>query len=174
MSRATLAREAFKAAVFRRDRHRCVFCGAPAEDAHHIVERKLWPDGGYVLANGASVCCHHHWECETTALSVEDVRAACGIGDVALPPGLDPARRWDKWGNEVLPDSTRLRGPLWGDDGARRALARGGFLGLFVGSGNSQPSFRHALPSRSTPDRMLVRVETWARRPGAPGKARSV
>ncbi len=42
-----LTRAAFRAAVFARDGGRCVICGAVAVDPHHILDRALWPDGGY-------------------------------------------------------------------------------------------------------------------------------
>jgi 5-methylcytosine-specific restriction endonuclease McrA len=50
----------FRAAVFGRDNHRCVMCGKPAVDAHHITDRNEMPAGGYVKENGVSLCedCH--------------------------------------------------------------------------------------------------------------------
>src|SRR3546814_17638272 len=69
-----LTRTAFREGVFARDENRCVFCPLPAEDAHHIIERRLWPDGGYYLDNGASVCRAHHIRCETTD------RKSVGVG----------------------------------------------------------------------------------------------
>src|SRR3546814_8048125 len=84
-----LTRTAFREGVFARDEYRCVFCPLPAEDAHHIIERRLWPDGGYYLDNGASVCRDHHIRCETTEISVEDVRDAAGITRIMVPPHLD-------------------------------------------------------------------------------------
>lgn len=127
------SREAFKAAVFARDRSRCVLCGEPAVDAHHIMERKLWADGGYHLANGASVCEACHLRCEMTLVSTDDVRAACGIRQACLPGSLDRRRSYDKWGNEILADGTRIAGTLFEDDGCRRILGRGGVLHLFGG-----------------------------------------
>jgi hypothetical protein len=129
---ALLSREDFKIQVLARSRGKCVFCGAPAVDAHHILDRKLFVDGGYRLSNGAAVCAEHHWRCETTELSVEAVIAACGLSAPYLPEGFDPARRYDKWGNEILQGDWRLAGPLFNDDGARKALAKGGVLWRFV------------------------------------------
>lgn len=120
-----LSREEFKRVVLARAGGRCVFCPAPATAAHHILERKLFPDGGYYAGNGAAVCDDHHWQCETTELSVEAVRQAAGIVAWVLPPGFDPARRYDKWGNEVLRDGTRVAGPLVDDVGMKRALHQG-------------------------------------------------
>ena len=34
-------------AVFKRDANLCVICHAAASDAHHIMERRLFDDGGY-------------------------------------------------------------------------------------------------------------------------------
>ena len=42
-----LTRDQFREGVFKRDNHKCVICRAPAVDAHHIIERRLWTDGGY-------------------------------------------------------------------------------------------------------------------------------
>lgn len=127
---ALLTREAFKTQVLARSAGRCIFCARPAVDAHHILERKLFADGGYYLANGAAVCETHHWDCETMRVSVEAVRAAAGITEVCVPPGFDPAAVYDKWGNRQRADGTWAAGPLFADTGARRALAHGGRLGL--------------------------------------------
>lgn len=61
---ALLSRDAFRESVFARDKRTCVFCECPAVDAHHIIKRRLWPDGGYYLDNGASVCEAHHVQCD--------------------------------------------------------------------------------------------------------------
>lgn len=131
-----LDREAFRAAAFARDGGRCVLCGAPAADAHHILERRLFRSererGGYFLDNGASVCAACHLACELTTVSVEEVRRACGIEHAVVPEHLDPDRSYDKWGNPVLADGRRLRGELFDDPSVRKALARGGVLGLFA------------------------------------------
>lgn len=63
-------REAFRGAVFDRDGNRCKVCGwslITAEvhlDAHHITDRTLMPNGGYVKENGISLCppCHEKAE----------------------------------------------------------------------------------------------------------------
>ena len=128
-----LSREEFKRQVFARSRGACVFCGKPAVDAHHILERKLFVDGGYYAENGAAVCEGHHWECESTVLAVDVVRAAAGLtGAVKLPPALDQAGTYDKWGNRIWPSGLRSWGPLETDTGARRALAQGGFLAVMM------------------------------------------
>lgn len=123
-----LERRAFKEATFARDGHACVICGAPAVDAHHILERKLFSDGGYYLSNGSSLCSACHLEAEKTVLSVERIRAACGITAPRLPAGFSPERSYDKWGNEIAADGHRRPGPLFHDEGARKILLQAGFL----------------------------------------------
>jgi len=130
--RDLLSREDFRALVFARDGHTCVFCDQPAVDAHHILERRLWSDGGYYLDNGASVCTEHHLQCEMTTLSVEAVRQACGINKPIIPDHLYDDSIYDKWGNIILANGTRLRGELFFDPFVQKILAQGGVLNLFT------------------------------------------
>ena len=127
-----LTREGFKEAVFARDGGRCVACGQPGVDAHHLIERKLFADGGYYLDNGVTLCERCHLAAERTTLSADELRTAAGIAVVVLPAGFSSARKYDKWGNELGEYGTRYPGPLFGDDGCHRALAQGGMLGLFI------------------------------------------
>jgi len=117
-----LSRDDFREGVFARDNHRCVFCEKAAVDAHHIIERRLWPDGGYYMDNGASVCEEHHLACERTDISVEDVRHACGITKIIVPPHLYDDHVYDKWGNPVLPDGKRGRGELFHDESVQKVI----------------------------------------------------
>lgn len=103
-----LSREAWKEAVFKRDKHRCVVCSAPAVDAHHIIERKLFPDGGYYIDNGASVCEVCHWAIEKTDISAQELRTKAKISNVVLPPQFDSQLNYDKWGNQIM-ETQRLR-----------------------------------------------------------------
>lgn len=131
MSSILLSRDAFREGVFARDNHTCVFCDKPAKDAHHIMERRLFPDGGYYLANGASVCEEHHLACEQTTLSLEQVRDAAGITSPVIPPHLYSDQEYDKWGNPVMANGTRLKGELFFDESVQKILGKGGVLGLF-------------------------------------------
>lgn len=127
-----LTRNAFRDGVFARDGHRCVICKrAGPLDAHHIVERRLWPDGGYYLANGASLCDEHHRAAEATTLSCEEIRAATGIRVVLLPPAFYNGEPIDKWGDRLLPNGQRLRGELFDDESVQRLLREAGLLDLF-------------------------------------------
>lgn len=126
-----LTRDDFREGVFARDGHACVICGEPAQDAHHVIERRLFPDGGYYLDNGASLCGAHHVAAETTELSCEEVRRAAGIERVVLPPHLYSDQEYDKWGNPVLANGQRLKGDLFWDESVQKILAQGGALRLF-------------------------------------------
>lgn len=127
-----LTRDAFREGVFARDGHQCVVCKAPAVDAHHIIERRLWVDGGYYLDNGASLCEEHHRKCETTEISVEDVREAAGITRKVIPPHMYDDQQIDKWGNPILPNGQRVKGELFDDISVQKVLEQGGMLSLFT------------------------------------------
>lgn len=125
-----LTRDQFREGVFARDKNKCVLCGEPAQDAHHILERRLWSNGGYFIENGASVCGECHMKCETTEISVEDVRHAAGITKIVVPDHLYPDQPYDKWGNPVLPNGQRARGELFFDESVQKVIAP--YLDLFT------------------------------------------
>lgn len=126
-----LSRDEFRAAVFARDGGNCLMCPRPAVDAHHILERRLWPDGGYYLANGASVCEEHHLSAEATTISCQELREKAGIKIVLLPPHLYEDQDWDKWGNPILPNGQRLKGELFHDESVQKVIKP--VLHLFTG-----------------------------------------
>lgn len=130
-----LDRDIFRNSVFSRDNNQCVICKKPAVDAHHIMERRLFDDGGYYLENGASLCANHHLEAETTNLSCEEIREAAGISKIILPSHLYEDERYDKWGNIIMgagKNARRMRGELFHDESVQKALKIGGFLSLFT------------------------------------------
>ena len=61
-----LTREEFKKQVFARTNGKCCVpgCSCDAVDAHHIMDHKLWKDGGYYVSNGAALCSKHHIDAE--------------------------------------------------------------------------------------------------------------
>lgn len=95
-----LTRDEFRNSVFERDHHRCVVCGGVTDDmaAHHIIDRKLFKDGGYYLDNGATLCKGHHWDAETNRILPDMIRTYAKIKTVILPEGFDPSKSYDKWG----------------------------------------------------------------------------
>lgn len=117
-----LERGEFRRLVLARSKGLCVFCKAPAVDAHHILDRALFSNGGYYLSNGAAVCAKCHYACERTDISVEEVLEAAGIkkqedwlSDIVTLP-------CDKWGNPINSDGTREKGPLFYQKGVQMML----------------------------------------------------
>jgi len=102
-----LTRDDFREKVLARSNGICCVpdCGKPAEDAHHIIERRLWDDGGYYLENGAAVCdlngTGHHMDCEQNLILPDQLREWCGIEEVVLPPDFDDTLTYNKWGEVV-------------------------------------------------------------------------
>lgn len=129
-----LGRDAFRDAVFGRDGGSCVVCGRPGQDVHHLVERRLFTEpgeaGGYFLDNGATLCGACHLEAESTALPVERIRDLAGITRVVLPEHLYDDQPYTKWGDPVLPNGTRMRGELFGDESVQKAIRP--FLDLYT------------------------------------------
>ncbi len=93
-----LTRDNFRMQVFARDLHVCVVpnCNRDAVDAHHIIERSLWPDEGYYVENGASLCERCHILAEKDILTPDTLRIWAGIDVALLPPKLDrvPQTKW--------------------------------------------------------------------------------
>lgn len=127
-----LTRDQFRDQVLARGQNKCELCGAPAHTAHHIMERRLWPDGGYYVENGAAVCDPCHIKCEQTVVSVEDVRLAAGIDRAPIPPHLYDDIVYDKWGNPIMPNGTRAKGELFFDESVQKILKDGNVLDLFT------------------------------------------
>jgi hypothetical protein len=117
-------RDQFRTGVFARDKYTCVACPNPAQDAHHIIERRLWPDGGYHLDDGVSLCgdCHIKAEQTLDGWDCDHLRMYAGITTVLLPPHFYPDTRYDKWGNILLPNGRRLPGELFDDESVRKIL----------------------------------------------------
>lgn len=148
-----MARERFRSAVFARDSFTCVVphCtegpgstrytgfsiadpsqrGETGIDAHHLLERRLWPDGGYHVDNGVTVCSRHHLEAEATILSVEELRDWAGISRVIVPDHLYDGEIYTKWGDVVQPDGTRTPGELFYDPSVQAVIGAGGMLGTY-------------------------------------------
>lgn len=153
-------RDDFRNGVFQRDNHRCVICGSPAQDAHHIMERRLFPNGGYYLDNGASLCGKCHIKAEQTEISTDEIRKAAGIENIILPPHLYADVTYDKWGNVILSDSSRLMGELFDDPSVQKILS--GVMHLFTRI-VKYPRTYHLpwSPSVSSDDRLMQSLEKF-------------
>lgn len=117
-----LTRDNFRESVFKRDGHKCVVCANPAKDAHHIIERRLFSDGGYYLDNGASLCGECHMKAEQTTISAQQLRLLIGITKPIIPEHFYRDHVYDKWGNTILSDGTRMRGELFYDESVQKVL----------------------------------------------------
>lgn len=122
MEQTLLTRDQFREIVFDRDKHKCVICGEPGQDAHHIMERRLFPDEGYYLDNGATLCGPCHRAAERTTISVRQIMEALALGLRVLPAHLYDDQDYDKWGNPILPSGERLPGEMYDDQSVRKAL----------------------------------------------------
>lgn len=65
-------RSLFRDSCYKRDGYRCAMCNFKSSadhcqeelDAHHITDRNLMPNGGYVKENGISLCAECHKKAE--------------------------------------------------------------------------------------------------------------
>lgn len=160
MIQKLLTRDEFREGVFARDNHKCVVCGRPAQDAHHIMERRLFENGGYFLENGASLCGDCHIKAEQTVITPDEIRAKAGITQVVIPEHLYPDDTYDKWGNIVLPGDRRIRGELFWDENVQKILASADMLGKFL-SYVKYPRTPHLpfSPGFSEDDRVLPNMD---------------
>ena len=94
-------RQQFREQVFNRDDNTCLipWCEDTADDAHHILERELWADGGYTPNNGASVCNYHHRYAETNDIPPQAFWMWAGIEDPPIPETVD-SWQVNKWGDK--------------------------------------------------------------------------
>jgi len=150
-----LTRDEFREAVFARDNHQCVICKEPAADAHHILERRLFFDGGYYLDNGASLCSEHHIKAEETTLGCDEIREAAGIENIVIPDHFYDDNDYDKWGNIILPNGTRIKGELFHDVSVQKILTQGNVIDLFSKYYKYQRTYHVSWSNLLKDDRML-------------------
>lgn len=117
-----LSRDDFRKAVFERDGHKCVVCKNVAQDAHHILERRLFSNGGYFIENGASLCAVCHLKAESTEIITDYIRTKAGITELVLPEHFYKDNTYDKWGNIILSNGNRLKGELFYDESVQKIL----------------------------------------------------
>lgn len=125
-----MTRDNFRASVFNRDGNRCVICCDKGQDAHHILERRLFSDGGYYVDNGVTLCGNCHLKAESTDLSPQDLLDAAGITKFILPEHLYSDQEYTKWGDPVLENGQRLKGELFEDESVQKIIKP--FLHLYT------------------------------------------
>jgi len=129
-----LNRDEFREVVFSRDNHKCVICGESAVDAHHIIDRSFFEDGGYYLSNGVSLCEKHHIDAETTIISAKELREKSNITNIIYPEILNLTefiKDYDKWCNPILKTGKRLKGYAFNQENVQKMLKQGNVLNLF-------------------------------------------
>lgn len=109
MTDTNTTRQTVREQTFERDESTCVvpWCDNPSVDAHHIIERALWDDGGYMLGNLASVCSHHHKAAERNEIPPQAFWQWLGIATPLLPESVETPDT-DKWGES-------FETPPWSD-----------------------------------------------------------
>ena len=118
-----LTRENFMISVLNRDQQKCAHCFCKHTlVAHHIIDRSLWPDEGYYLDNGVSLCNDCHLLAEQTILSCDKLRELANIQTVHYPEHFFDDEIYDKWGNIILPSGMRIKGELYGETNLQRIL----------------------------------------------------
>jgi len=128
-----LSRNDFRESCLERDKNACVVCGEKDQLAvHHIIERRLWDDGGYYMNNGATLCDPCHIKAESTEFSCEFIREQTGITKIVLPDGWYHDVEYTKWGDVILPNKLRMRGPLFDDDSVQKVLKIGPYYTFYT------------------------------------------
>lgn len=111
-----MSRASFREACVERDSGQCLVPDCSREvtadpdgagEVHHILERKLWPSGGYIPENGACVCNEHHRLAEDNIIPPQAFWRWIGVEDPIVPPQCD-STSIDKWGEPFEP-------PAWGE-----------------------------------------------------------
>jgi hypothetical protein len=114
-----MSRETFRRQCVERDGGECLvpWCNnevtvdpdGPGE-VHHVIERELWPNGGYIADNGASLCNDHHRMAEQNEIPPQALWRWADIRYVPYPFNnngtMDVAEtkygpNIDKWGEEL-------------------------------------------------------------------------
>lgn len=84
------------------------------------------------MDNGATLCAKHHILAETTSVSCEEIREYAGITTTRIPYDYYADARYSKWGDVILPNGMRMKGPLFGDDSVQKILKHGGMLSMYT------------------------------------------
>ena len=126
-----LDRDTFRNSVFKRDGNACVVCGGDAKDAHHIIERRLFDNGGYFLDNGVALCGYCHIKAEQTIFTPEYLRERAKISKVILPEHLYEDYEYTKWGDIQNSNGTRYKGELFFEESVQKILKSANALDLY-------------------------------------------
>lgn len=134
MQHKIYSRTEWKQKIFERDNHQCVNCGNKniQLDAHHIIERKLFDDGGYYIDNGVSLCAESidnnslscHMQAEGCLILPDQLREKANIKNIILPPNWNKTQQYDKWGNIILSFQQRKPGKNFANEEVQKVLKK--------------------------------------------------
>ena len=157
---APICQPEMRDAVRLRDGGRCVLCGATDAAPWAVMEPRLFADGGTHPDNAVLLCAACRGRAERTEIGPEQLCKAAGIRALRRPEHLEPDQAYDRWGNPVLPNGTRLRGELFFEPEVQRVLAEGHALALF-GDRVKAPRTYHLpwSPGRSDDDKVLASLD---------------
>jgi len=107
-----MTRQDFREECVARDYGQCLVpgCTKPVDadpegpgEVHHIIERKLWDDGGYIPDNGACVCNPHHRLAEENIIPPHAFWRWAEVEDPPIPEDNEKAMDMDvdKWGKPM-------------------------------------------------------------------------
>lgn len=103
-----LERNEFRELCVERDNHQCVVPNCTRKvtvdpetdgEVHHIIERRLWDDGGWYMDNGTSVCNFHHRKAEENEIPPQAFWRWLDIQNPPLPEDYDDLNI-NKWGED--------------------------------------------------------------------------
>lgn len=157
-----LTRTGIRAKVFIRDKYKCVVCNNNADDAHHLMEKRLFGEEGnygYEIDNLVSLCPECHILAEQTIYSVEFLLEKAGIKNRVLPPQLYDDIIYTKWGDPIRDDGTRAKGELFYDESVQKILTEGGMVSLYTDYVKYPRTFHlPSSPGMTKDDRMMSTI----------------
>lgn len=111
-----MTREEFKKEVFNVTKGKCCVpgCECDAVDAHHILNRHLWSNFGYILSNGAALCSKHHIEAEAGIITPRQCLEYMGVKkeDIQMPDEFNDVMTYDEYIDFLMNDEITVSGNL--------------------------------------------------------------
>lgn len=151
MTGSLLSRAEFRDRALERDDGQCVvpWCTQPADDVHHIIERRCWPNDGTYLRNAASVCNPHHQAAEDNYIPPQAFWKWIGL-DPLTPPEMD--HDVNKWGDE-------FETPPWEDYRDRIKYPSTGHLPFSPEWDDTRADFRSVDPFIDVPLVVTIKMD---------------
>lgn len=140
--------------IAQRDGGRCIICETKILiAAHFIYDQQLFTsafENGFHRDNAVTLCQDHINDALDTTLSTEQLKKASFISHPLHPSILSLDENHDRYGNVILRDGARLKGPLMDSPEVTDRLARAGMMSKFT-SRFQYPPIPHVPWSKSIP-----------------------